>query len=195
MFRRGIEVNPGAARLRYNAGMAALASGDTAAAIARFQESAMLDSTAVARGRERRGPPGCDGRRRRVGRGTYGPPAGSAGAKGVAGPAAALPAKEGRDERTGTPAVSHRPRGDLDPARVVVARCSTASLENGFVSWDDQYYVTNNPHIRVDGWDDVLWFFTHSYYWSYIPLTMMSEILPEIENRCEEIRKGGVPPA
>ena len=47
-------------------------------------------------------------------------------------------------------------------------------LQNGFVSWDDQYYVTNNPHIRVDGWDDVFWFFTHSYYWSYIPLTMLS---------------------
>jgi Flp pilus assembly protein TadD len=47
-------------------------------------------------------------------------------------------------------------------------------LGNQFVTWDDQYYVTNNPHIRVEGWDDVLWFFTHSYYWSYIPLTMLS---------------------
>ena len=57
---------------------------------------------------------------------------------------------------------------------VVVAAVFHGVLHNGFVSWDDQYYVTNNSHIRVDGWDDVLWFFTHSYYWSYIPLTMLS---------------------
>ena len=57
---------------------------------------------------------------------------------------------------------------------VVVAAVFHGVLRNGFVSWDDQYYVTNNPHARVDGWDDVLWFFTHSYYWSYIPLTMLS---------------------
>jgi Tfp pilus assembly protein PilF len=47
-------------------------------------------------------------------------------------------------------------------------------LRNGFVSWDDQFYVTNNPHIRIAGWQDVFWFFTHSYYWAYIPLTMLS---------------------
>jgi hypothetical protein len=57
---------------------------------------------------------------------------------------------------------------------VAVAAVFHGVLHNGFVSWDDQYYVTNNPHIRVDGWDDVLWLFSHSYYWSYIPLTMLS---------------------
>lgn len=57
---------------------------------------------------------------------------------------------------------------------VAVAAVFHGALQNGFVSWDDQYYVTNNPHIRVSGWDDVLWFFSHSYYWSYIPLTMLS---------------------
>lgn len=57
---------------------------------------------------------------------------------------------------------------------IAVGAVFHGALENGFVSWDDQYYVTNNPHIRVDGWDDVAWFFNHSYYWSYIPLTMLS---------------------
>jgi protein O-mannosyl-transferase len=57
---------------------------------------------------------------------------------------------------------------------LVVAAVFHGVLQNGFVSWDDQYYVTNNPHVRVDGLDDVVWFFTHSYYWSYIPLSMLS---------------------
>jgi tetratricopeptide (TPR) repeat protein len=67
--------------------------------------------------------------------------------------------------------------------RLVIAAAATfllaaglfsGALQNQFVSWDDQYYVTANPHLEVSSSDDLLWFFTHSYYWSYIPLTLLS---------------------
>lgn len=51
------------------------------------------------------------------------------------------------------------------------------SLQNDFVTWDDQWYVLENKHIRVSSADDLLWIFTHSYYWSYIPLTLLSHAL------------------
>jgi tetratricopeptide (TPR) repeat protein len=47
VFRRGIAVHPESARLRFNARTAAMVLGDTAAAIAQFQETVNLDSTAV----------------------------------------------------------------------------------------------------------------------------------------------------
>jgi Flp pilus assembly protein TadD len=45
---RGVAAHPESARLRFNAGTAALAAGDTAGAIARFQETAGIDSTVAA---------------------------------------------------------------------------------------------------------------------------------------------------
>jgi hypothetical protein len=51
------------------------------------------------------------------------------------------------------------------------------ALQNGFVSWDDQWYVLGNQHLTVTAPEDIVWFFTHSYYWSYIPLTLLSHAL------------------
>jgi Tfp pilus assembly protein PilF len=64
----------------------------------------------------------------------------------------------------------------LAVALLVVLLCSNA-LENDFVTWDDQWYVLDNEHIRISSADDLLWIFTHSYYWSYIPLTLLSHAL------------------
>jgi len=57
---------------------------------------------------------------------------------------------------------------------ILVALLYGNALENGFVTWDDQWYVLDNEHIRISSGDDLLWIFTHSYYWSYIPLTLLS---------------------
>ena len=51
------------------------------------------------------------------------------------------------------------------------------SLGNSFVTWDDQWYVVENEHLTITAPEDILWFFTHSYYWSYIPLTLLSHAL------------------
>jgi len=51
------------------------------------------------------------------------------------------------------------------------------ALGNGFVSWDDQWYVLENKHLAIRSIGDLLWLFTHSYYWSYIPLTLLSHAL------------------
>ncbi|MCK5571301.1 MAG: hypothetical protein KAJ12_01010, partial [Bacteroidetes bacterium] len=60
---------------------------------------------------------------------------------------------------------------------IVVGMVYGNALENDFVTWDDQWYVLDNEHIRISSVDDVFWIFTHSYYWSYIPLTLLSHAL------------------
>jgi protein O-mannosyl-transferase len=47
-------------------------------------------------------------------------------------------------------------------------------LKNDFVNWDDDVYIYENPNLQTLASGDVLWTFTHPYYNSWIPLTMLS---------------------
>jgi len=60
---------------------------------------------------------------------------------------------------------------------VAVALVFGPSRQHAFVSWDDQWYVVENEHLEIAGPRDIVWFFTHSYYWSYIPLTLLSHAI------------------
>ncbi len=46
--------------------------------------------------------------------------------------------------------------------------------DNAFVSWDDNMYVTDNPRVQHASWENMGWFFTHPYFRSYTPLTLIS---------------------
>ena len=47
-----------------------------------------------------------------------------------------------------------------------------------FINYDDQGYVTDNPHV-LHGltWGGILWAWSHFYFGSYYPLTLMSHML------------------
>lgn len=47
-------------------------------------------------------------------------------------------------------------------------------LDNDFVNWDDDRYVTNNLLIRDFSWQTIKYFFTELYFMMYIPLTMIT---------------------
>ncbi len=42
-----------------------------------------------------------------------------------------------------------------------------------FLNWDDQKYVTENPHIELN-WENVKFYFTNFYFLMYLPITMIS---------------------
>ncbi|MDH4069603.1 MAG: tetratricopeptide repeat protein [Ignavibacteria bacterium] len=46
------------------------------------------------------------------------------------------------------------------------------TLNYEFLNWDDDVYVTAND--RVKSGEDPWWWFLHTYYYSYIPITMLS---------------------
>lgn len=46
-------------------------------------------------------------------------------------------------------------------------------LNNGFVNWDDQDYVLNNPYIDLN-FSNIQYYFTHKLAQNYHPLTMLS---------------------
>ncbi len=46
-----------------------------------------------------------------------------------------------------------------------------------FVNWDDDMYVYENDRVQALTLENVTWFFSHSYYHSYIPLTMFSHMI------------------
>ena len=48
------------------------------------------------------------------------------------------------------------------------------TLDNGFVNWDDPYYVYRNPHIRSL---DLVWAFTAEVSSNWHPLTLLSHTL------------------
>lgn len=50
------------------------------------------------------------------------------------------------------------------------------ALQNGFVSWDDDVYVTDNPRVQRPSLDNALWFFGHTYFRSYTPLAFVSHM-------------------
>jgi len=60
-----------------------------------------------------------------------------------------------------------------------VVACATvvafwSSLDNGFLPWDDDIYVSNNPDITALGLTNVTRVFSSSYSSNYQPLTMLS---------------------
>jgi protein O-mannosyl-transferase len=48
------------------------------------------------------------------------------------------------------------------------------TIRSEFLRYDDEIYIFYNPQLRSLSADNVLWIFTHGYYKSYIPLTMLS---------------------
>lgn len=46
-----------------------------------------------------------------------------------------------------------------------------------FVNWDDTVYVLQNPHFQPLTWMSGLWFFIHTYFRSWNPITMLSHML------------------
>ena len=46
------------------------------------------------------------------------------------------------------------------------------TLQNGFVNWDDESFLVDNPHYRGLGWQQFRWMFTTCYLGSCMPLTM-----------------------
>lgn len=48
------------------------------------------------------------------------------------------------------------------------------SLKNGFINWDDDVYLTENPTIRDLSWQNVRTIFNSSYTGVYIPLAVLS---------------------
>jgi protein O-mannosyl-transferase len=45
------------------------------------------------------------------------------------------------------------------------------TLQNGFVNWDDEANLLENPHYRGLGWEQIRWMFTTFYMSVYRPLT------------------------
>src|SRR5882757_795189 len=48
------------------------------------------------------------------------------------------------------------------------------ALQNGFVNWDDDANLVNNPNFRGFDWDHLQWMWTNHLGARYIPLTWMS---------------------
>jgi Tfp pilus assembly protein PilF len=46
-----------------------------------------------------------------------------------------------------------------------------------FVNWDDDVYLYENSRAQTFSLENVFWFFSHSYYHSYIPITMLSHMV------------------
>ncbi|MFH0827211.1 MAG: hypothetical protein V1923_04945 [Candidatus Omnitrophota bacterium] len=47
------------------------------------------------------------------------------------------------------------------------------SLRNGFINWDDDLYVTENPHIRILSAESLARIFSNFYAANYQPVTML----------------------
>ncbi|MDL1892344.1 hypothetical protein FBQ87_05570 [Sphingobacteriales bacterium CHB3] len=48
------------------------------------------------------------------------------------------------------------------------------AVNSDFVNWDDDAYIVKNPHIRQLDGTTVSWAFSNSYFYSWIPLTLLS---------------------
>lgn len=53
----------------------------------------------------------------------------------------------------------------------------SGTIGHEFVNWDDDIYVYDNPRIQTTSGENILWLFTHVYYYAYIPVTMLSHAL------------------
>lgn len=52
-----------------------------------------------------------------------------------------------------------------------------SSLRNSFVTWDDNVYIFENPHIRTFDWSFIVWAFTSFRAGNWHPLTWISHAL------------------
>lgn len=50
-------------------------------------------------------------------------------------------------------------------------------LKHDFLRYDDEIYVYENPHIRSLNAENIRWVFTHSYFKSYTPVSLISHSL------------------
>jgi protein O-mannosyl-transferase len=48
------------------------------------------------------------------------------------------------------------------------------TLQNGFVNWDDEAFLLDNPHYRGLGWEQLRWMFTTCYLGSCMPLNYVT---------------------
>ena len=53
----------------------------------------------------------------------------------------------------------------------------STTLHHEFVNWDDDVYVTANPRIQPLSTENIGWFFSNSYFYAYIPVTMLSHAI------------------
>jgi tetratricopeptide (TPR) repeat protein len=58
-------------------------------------------------------------------------------------------------------------------ALITVAVFSPA-IDNGFVEWDDQVILTNNPNYRGLGWEQIRWMFSNVTMGHYVPVTWLT---------------------
>lgn len=67
------------------------------------------------------------------------------------------------------------------PALIMIMAVTFAvhspALWNEFVNWDDDVYVYENPHVQTMSVGSMMWIFTHAYFNSYIPLTLVSHAI------------------
>ena len=84
---------------------------------------------------------------------------------------------EVRSVRTPQPALKLRSLAAAGLALLVIATFLPV-VDNGFVSFDDDVYIVNNPHVRggltLDG---IRWAFTSAYASNWHPLTWLSHML------------------
>ncbi|HEY6160529.1 MAG TPA: tetratricopeptide repeat protein [Bacteroidia bacterium] len=71
------------------------------------------------------------------------------------------------------------PRQKINFAFLFIAVVATLiiyypSLKNGLTNWDDQEYITNNPHIKGPAGDNLSYHFKNYHMGNYHPLTMIS---------------------
>lgn len=67
--------------------------------------------------------------------------------------------------------------GDLAAAFLVASSTAAAFwpvLSNGWVNWDDQLYILDNPWIRALNWENLRWMFTNRLISHYQPLSWLS---------------------
>jgi hypothetical protein len=51
------------------------------------------------------------------------------------------------------------------------------AVDAGFVNWDDDIYVTDNPHVQQLTMENIRWMFSNTYFYSWIPLTLLSHAM------------------
>jgi protein O-mannosyl-transferase len=82
--------------------------------------------------------------------------------------------KAGRRKRTGDAAIIRNVILACLFAAVAAFLVFSSTIGYDFLRYDDEVYISTNPHLRPFTVDTVLWLFTHSYYHTYTPLTLLS---------------------
>jgi tetratricopeptide (TPR) repeat protein len=80
----------------------------------------------------------------------------------------------GRRKRTGDAAIVRNVVIACLFAAVAAFLVFSPTIGFDFLRYDDEIYISTNPHLRPFSLDTVIWVFTHSYYHTYTPLTLLS---------------------